>query len=184
MVQPEPVSSFDLFGVSTIEVTEEIQTVLTPELMEDVTVGDDLFEGTISSIEGTSDFMDPLLSFDILSGFISRSDDVYDSSSMDLSIFEYLFVSCDSICISTPYSPTPHIFDIDYEIALPDSNRDSFDHDSNPIDERVSPIIGDVEIVDFSTENRPKELKIGSLLSTDESDRLIHLLRSYLDVFT
>ena len=184
MVQPKPVSLFDLFGVSTIEVTEEIQTVLTPELMEDVTVGDDLFEGTISSIEGTSDFMDPLLSFDILSGFISRSDDVYDSSSMDLSIFEYLFVSCDSICISTPYSPTPHIFDIDYEIVLPDSNRDSFDHDSNPIDERVSPIIGDVEIVDFSIENQPKELKIGSLLSTDESDRLIHLLRSYLDVFT
>ncbi|RVW44135.1 Transposon Ty3-G Gag-Pol polyprotein [Vitis vinifera] len=125
---------------------------LLQELMEDVTVGDDLFEGTISSIEGTSDFMDPLLSFDILSGFISRSDDVYDSSSMDFEHFRIMRLCCP--------------IQIETLLII----------DSNPIDERVSPIIGDVEIVDFSTENRPKELKIGSLLSTDESDRLIHLL--------
>ena len=55
--------------------------------MEDVTVGDDEFEDTFGFIEGASDFVDPPLSFDILSGFISCSDDVYDSSSMDLSIF-------------------------------------------------------------------------------------------------
>ena len=87
MVQPEPASPFDLFGMSVIEVVEEIQIVLTPELMEDVTVGDDFFEDTFSSIEGASDFVDPPLSFDILSGFISCSDDVYDSVSIDLSIF-------------------------------------------------------------------------------------------------
>ena len=92
-------------------------------------------------------------------------------------------VSYDSISISVPHSPTPQIFDIDDEIAQPDSNRDSFDHDSDPIDERVSPAIGDVEIVDFGTEDQPRELKIGSPLSIDERDRLIHLLRSYLDVF-
>ena len=50
-------------------------------------VGEDLFEDTISPIEGASEFMDPPLSFDILSGFICCSDDVYESSSMDLSIF-------------------------------------------------------------------------------------------------
>ncbi|RVX04828.1 Retrovirus-related Pol polyprotein from transposon 17.6 [Vitis vinifera] len=60
---------------------------------------------------------------------------------------------------------------------------DSFDHDSDPIDERVSPAIGDVETVDFGTEDQPRELEISSLLSTDDNDRLIHLLRSYLDVF-
>ena len=87
VVQPEFASPFDLFGVSTIEVAEETQTVLAPELMEDVTVGDDEFEDTFGFIEGASDFVDPPLSFDILSGFISRSDDVYDSISMDLSIF-------------------------------------------------------------------------------------------------
>ncbi|KAL6317893.1 hypothetical protein AAG906_030800 [Vitis piasezkii] len=60
---------------------------------------------------------------------------------------------------------------------------DSSDHDSDPIDKRVSPAIGDVETIDFGIENQPKELKIGSLLSIDERDRLIHLFRSYLDVF-
>ncbi|RVW45385.1 Retrovirus-related Pol polyprotein from transposon 17.6 [Vitis vinifera] len=75
------------------------------------------------------------------------------------------------------------IFDIDDEIAQPYSDRDSFDHDSNPINERVSLAIEDVEAVDFGTKDQPKELKIGSLLSTYKSDRLIHLLRSYLDVF-
>ena len=57
------------------------------------------------------------------------------------------------------------------------------DHDSGPIDERVSPVAGDVETVDFGTEDQPRELKIGSPLFTDERDRLIYLLRSYLDFF-
>ena len=60
------------------------------------------------------------------------------------------------------------MFDINNEIAQPDSDRDSFDHDSDPIDERVSPVIGDVETVDFGIEDQPRELKIGSLLSTNE----------------
>ncbi|RVW17920.1 hypothetical protein CK203_115119 [Vitis vinifera] len=68
-------------------------------------------------------------------------------------------------------------------IVSPVEGADSFDHDSGPIDERVSPAAGDVETVDFGTEDQPRELKIGSPLSTDERDRLIHLLRSYLDVF-
>ena len=153
VVQPEFASSFDLFGVSAIEVAKETQTILFLELMEDVTIGDDEFEDIFGFIEGTSDFMDLPLSFDILSGFISRSDDVYDSISMDLSIFEYLPVSCDSIYISAPYSLTPQILDIDDEITQPDSNRDSSDHDSDPIDERISPAIGDVEIIDFGIED-------------------------------
>ncbi|RVW66867.1 hypothetical protein CK203_064257 [Vitis vinifera] len=95
----------------------------------------------------------------------------------------YSLVSCNSISISAPHSPTPQIFDIDDEIAQPDLDIDSFDHDSDPIDERVSPAIGDVETVDFGTEDQPRELKIGSPLSIYESDRLVHLLMSYLDVF-
>ena len=102
MVQPESASPFDLFGVSAIEVDEEIQTVLTLELMENVTVGDDEFEDTFGFIEGASDFVDPPLLFDILLGFIFRSDDVYDSVSMDLSIFEYLPISCDNIIYLHP----------------------------------------------------------------------------------
>ena len=151
--------------------------------MEDVTVGDDEFEDTFGFIERASDFVNPLFSFDILLGFISHSDDVYDSVSMDLSIFKYLPVSCDSICLSALHSPTPQILYIDDEIVQPNSDKDSFDHDSDPIDEKVSPTTRDVEIVDFGTEDQPRELKIGSPLSTYERDRLIHLLRSYLDVF-
>ena len=92
-------------------------------------------------------------------------------------------VSCDNICISAPHSPTPQIFDIDDEIVLLDSDRDSFDHDSDLIDNRVSLVTGDVETVDFSTDDQLRELKISLPLSTDERNRLIHLLKSYLDVF-
>ncbi|KAL6316950.1 hypothetical protein AAG906_024488 [Vitis piasezkii] len=160
MVQSESALPFNLFGVSAIEVAEDIQTILALELMEDVTIGADEFEDTFGFIEGTSDFVDPPLSFDILSGFISRSNDVYDSVSMDLSIFKYLFVSCDSIYIFAPYSLTPQILNIDGEITQPDSNRDSSNHDSDPIDERVSPATGDVETIDFGIDDQPRELKI------------------------
>ncbi|RVW47398.1 hypothetical protein CK203_105890 [Vitis vinifera] len=101
IVQLQPVSPFDMFGVSTIE-------------------------GTVILIEGASYLVDPPLSFDVLSGFVSRFNDVSVASFMDLR---------------------------------------------------------DVETIDFDTEDQPRELKIGSPLSTDERERLIHLLRSYLDVF-
>ena len=70
--------------------------------MEDVTVGDDEFEDTFGFIKGVFDFVDPPLLFDILLGFISRSDNVYDSVSMDLSIFEYLPISCNNIIYLHP----------------------------------------------------------------------------------
>ena len=54
---------------------------------------------------------------------------------------------------------------------------------SDPIDQRVSPTIDDIEVVDFGTTDHPRELRIESDLSTDERDSLIQLLRSYLDVF-
>ncbi|RVW45515.1 Retrovirus-related Pol polyprotein from transposon 17.6 [Vitis vinifera] len=133
--------------------------------------------------EGASDLVDPPLPFDVLSGFVSRHDYVSDFSSMDLSTFEYLLVS-HVIDLSAPSSPTSQIFDIDDEIAQHDSDDDSSPaSDSDPVDQRVSPAVGDTEIVDFGTADQPRELRIGSDLSTDERDSLIQLLRSYLDVF-
>ncbi|KAL6316726.1 hypothetical protein AAG906_019657 [Vitis piasezkii] len=172
-----------LFGVSVIEIAEEDQTVPAPELPAFVIPTIDMYEGTVGPIEGASDSVDPPLSFDILSGFVTRFDCVSDDSVMDLSIYEYSSVSCDDVSLFAPYSLTSQIFDINDEIAQPDSGKDSFDHDSDPIDERVSPAKGDVEIVDFGTDDQPRELKIGLPLSADERNRLIHLLRSYLDVF-
>ena len=89
-----------------------------------------MFEGPIGPIEGVSDFVDPPLSFDVLSGFVSRSDDVHDSSFMDLSICEYLLVSHD-VTLSTPSSLTPWIFDINDEIEQHNSD-DDFSSVSDP----------------------------------------------------
>ena len=73
--------------MSTIELTEEIPTAPTSEPIEGVIVGDVLFDGPVGLVEGVSDFVDSPLSFDVLSGFVSRPDYVSDFSSMDLSIF-------------------------------------------------------------------------------------------------
>ena len=92
---------------------------------------------------------------------------------MDLSIFEYLHVS-HVIALFAPPSPTSQIFDIDDEIAQHDSDDDSsFVFDSDPIDQRVSPATGDIEILDFGTADQPRESRIGSDLSVDEKDNLI-----------
>ena len=142
-----------------------------------------MFDGHVGFVEGASDFVDPPLSFDVLSGFVSRFDDVHDSSSMDLSTFEYFPVSRD-IALSAPFSPTSQIFDIDDEIAQHDSDDDSSSiSDSDLIDQRVSPAVRDTEVVDFGMVDQPRELRIRSDLSTDERDGLIQLLKSYLDVF-
>ena len=87
MIQPKLTSPFDLFGVSAIKVAEEIQTTPDLEFTEDDIVVDGLFDGPVSLVEEASDFLDPPLSIDVLSRFVSRSDDVLDSSFMDLSIF-------------------------------------------------------------------------------------------------
>ena len=143
----------ELFGVSIIEIIEEDQTVPTPELPAFVVPTIDVYEGTISPVEGVSDSVDPPLSFDILSGFVTRFDYVSDDSVMDLSIYEYSLVSCDYVLLLAPYSSTSQIFDINDEIAQPDLDRYSFDHDSIPIDERVSLATGDVETVNFGTDD-------------------------------
>ena len=55
---------------------------ITDDVIVDIASPDILGHGL-----GESDSMGPLLSFDILSGFVSRSDDVLAFSFMDLSIF-------------------------------------------------------------------------------------------------
>ncbi|KAL6316723.1 hypothetical protein AAG906_019654 [Vitis piasezkii] len=95
----------------------------------------------------------------------------------------YLPVSRD-ITLFAPSSPTSQIFDIDDEIAQHDSDDDSSSvSDSDPNDQRVSPVVGDMEIIDFDTIDQPRKLRIGSDLSAGKKDGLIQLLRSYLDVF-
>ena len=75
--------------------------------------------------------------------------------------------------------PASQFFYIDDEITQHDLDGDSSNPNSDPIDEKVSPAIRNVEIVDFGIEDQFRELKTDLPLSTYEKDRLI----SYLDGF-
>ena len=105
-VQRELFSPLELFRVSVIEITEEDQIVHVLELPVFVIPTIDMYEDTVGPIEGASKFVDLPLSFDILSGFVTHFDYVSDDSVMDLSIYEYSFVSCDDVSLLAPYSPT------------------------------------------------------------------------------
>ena len=87
IVQPELTLAFDLFGVSVIEIAKEILAAPAQESVDNAIVVGDLFDGPVGLVEGVSDFVDPPMSFDVLSGFVSRHDDVFYSSFIDLSIF-------------------------------------------------------------------------------------------------
>ena len=97
---------------------------------------------------------------------------------MDMSLFEYFSVShVDDVSLFTRCSPTSHVYDIDGEFMQHDLDEDTssiLDH--SPTGQRVSPTTGE-------TTDQPRELKFGSDLSTDEQERFIQLLGSYLDVF-
>ncbi|RVW15271.1 hypothetical protein CK203_082033 [Vitis vinifera] len=98
--------------------------------------------------------------------------------------FDLFRVSVIEIAEEIQIAPTPEILDIDDDIARHDSDDDSSSaSDLDPIDQRVSPAIEHTKVVDFGTTDQPSELKIGSKLSTDESDCLIQLLKSYLNIF-
>ncbi|KAL6338310.1 hypothetical protein AAG906_018654 [Vitis piasezkii] len=74
IVQPWLASPFDLFRVFVIETAEEIPTAPAPEFVEDILDVDVLFDGPVGLVEGASDFVDPPLSFDVLSRFVSIVD--------------------------------------------------------------------------------------------------------------
>ena len=125
--------------------------------------------------------MDLPLSFDTMSGFVTRYDDISDGNN-DISIFEYLPVSQHFPLIKLP-EPTSHIYDVDDVGDTDDSLGGQSECDSDTEDRKVTPITGSTELINFRTPNQPREIRIGSSLSPDERSRLIDLLRSYLDVF-
>ena len=183
--QPEPDYALSDFHVLALRDDEDAS--LAPD--DDAITGDVIVDiaspNILGHVVGEFDVVDPPLSFDVLSGFVSRSDDVLAFSSMDLSIFEYSPVSfIDDIDACAPHSPTPHIHGIDDEPLQPDFD-DSYRSDSKHsyTDERVSPPFDDLETVDLGTADQPREMRIGTTLSADERDSLLRLLRSYLDVF-
>ena len=114
--QPEPDSALSYFCMLALRDDEDAP--LGPDddaIMDDVIV--DIASPDIQGhVVGESDVIDPPLCFDVLWGFVSRSDDVLAFSSMDLSIFEYSPVSfIDDIDACAIHSPTSQIHDIDDE---------------------------------------------------------------------
>ncbi|RVW43739.1 Transposon Ty3-I Gag-Pol polyprotein [Vitis vinifera] len=153
-VHPGLTSPFDLFGVSFIEIVEESLIAPALEIAEDAIVFYDLIDSHVGIVEGASDFVGPPLHLTFCRG----SSPVLTS----FPIFLILMMRLHSMTQMMTHLLFP---------------------DSDPVDQRVSPAVGDTEIVDFGTTDQPRELRIGSDLSTGERDSLIQLLRAYLDVF-
>ena len=111
---------------------EDVPPTPNDDVITDYAIIDIASPDILSHVVGESDNVGPPLSFDVLSGFISRSDDVLAFSSMDLSIFEYSPVSfIDDIDACAPHSPTSHIHDIDDEplqLDFDDNYRSDSDH--------------------------------------------------------
>ena len=175
--QPEPDSALSYLRVLALRDDED---AITDDVIIYIASPD-----ILGHVMGESDAVDPPLSFGVLSGFVSRFNDVLAFSSMDLSIFEYTPVSfIYDIDACAPHSPTSQIHDIDDEPLQPDFD-DSYrsDSDHSFTDERFSPPFDDLETVDLGTTDQPREMRIVTTLSANERDSLLKLLRSYLDVF-
>ena len=183
--KPEPDSTLSYFHVFALRDDEDAPLALDDDAITGDVIVDIASLDILGHVVEYFDAVDPPLSFDVLSGFVSRSDDVLAFSSMDLSIFEYSLISfINDIDASAPHSPTSQIHDIDDEPLQPDfddSCRSDSDHSFT--DEQVSPPFDDLETIDLGTTDKPREMRIGTTLPADERDSLLRLLRSYLDVF-
>ena len=153
--QPEPDSALSDFCVLALRDDEDAPPAPDVDVIRDDVIVDIASLDILGHVVGESNSVGPQLSFDILSGFVSRLDDVLVFSSTDLSIFEYSPVSfIDDIDACAPHSPTSHIHAIDDEPLQPDFD-DSYrsDSDHSFTDERVSPPFDDLETVDLGTAN-------------------------------
>ena len=164
-----PRSSFDVLGISMLEFDG------------DGLVATNITHDTVS-VEGASDSMDPPLSFDTMSGFVTRFDDIYDGNN-DMIIFEYLLVSHHFPLIALPV-PIACVCDVDDVGDTDDPLGGKSEFNSDTEDRKVTPVFGSIELIDFGVPDQPREIRIDSSLSPDERSGLIDLLRSYLDVFT
>ena len=163
-----PRSAFDVFGISMLEFDG------------DGLVATDITHDTVS-VKGASDSMDLPLSFDTMSGFVTRFDDFFDGNN-DMSIFEYLLVSQHFPLIAPPV-PIAHVCDVDDVGDIDDPLGGKSESNSDTEDRKVTPVSGSTELIDFGVPDQPREIRIDSSLSPDERSGLINLLKSYLDVF-
>ena len=164
-----------MFGISTLEFDDD------GLVATDITHAIDITHDTIF-VEGASDSVDPPLSFDTMSGFITRFDDISNGNN-DMCIFEYSLVPQHFPLIAPP-TPAAHVYDVndmgDTDDPLGGKLESNYDTD----DKKVTLVSDSTEWIDFGVPDQPIEIKIVSSLSLNERSGLIDLLRSYLDVFT
>ena len=165
---PRPRSAFNVFGISMLEFDG------------DGLVATDITHYTVS-VEGVSDSVDPPLSFDTMFGFITRFDDISDGNN-DTSIFEYFRVS-QHFPLIAPLVPIAHVCDVDDVGDTDEPLGGKSESNSESEDRKVTPVSCSTELIDFGVPDKPREIRIGSSLSSDERSGLIDLLKSYLDVF-
>ena len=132
---PRPRSAFDVFGISMLEFDG------------DGLVATDIAHDTFS-VKGASDSMDPPLSFDTMSEFITRFDDISDGNN-DMSIFEYFLVSQHFPLIS-PQAPITHVCNVDDVGDTDDLLGGKSESNSDTEDRKVTPVSGSIELIDFS----------------------------------
>ena len=94
---PGPRFAFDVFGISMLEFDD------------DGLVATDITHDTVS-VEGASNSVDPPLSFDTMSRFVTRFDDISDGNN-DMSNFEYSLVS-QHFPLIAPTAPAAHVYDV------------------------------------------------------------------------
>ena len=132
----EPRSALDMFGAFMLEIDDDDSvTVVTPDVI---------------TIEGAFDSMDPPFSFDTMSRFVTRFDDVVGRNNNDMSVFEYSPMSLQFPLI-VPLTPTTYIHDVD-DVRVPDgllSDQSDFDLDSE--ERKLTPVSDSIELVDFET---------------------------------
>ncbi|RVW21495.1 hypothetical protein CK203_111259 [Vitis vinifera] len=140
-----PHSTFDMFRVSMLEMDgdDSITDVATPDF---------------TFVKGVSDLVDPPLSFDSMSGFVTHYDVMSDANNNEMSIFEYLPMS-QHFPLIAPQAPTTQIHDID-DVGDPNgllSGQSYCDSDSEQ--RKVTPVFGSTEsyldVLAWSYEDMP-----------------------------
>ena len=127
-----PRSALDMCGAFMLEIDDDdYVTVVTPNVI---------------TVKGAPDSMDPLLSFDTMSGFVTRFDDVASGNDNDMSVFEYSSVSLHFPLIVPP-TPMTYIHDVD-DVRGPDGPlSDQSDFDSDSEERKVTPVSSSIELV-------------------------------------
>ena len=119
---------FDMFRISMLKINDD-----------DGIVATDIIHNTIF-VKGASNFVDPPLSFDTMSGFVTRFDDISDYNN-DMNIFKCFPVS-QHFPFITPPTPTTHIYDFDDVGDTDDPLGGQSECDYGIEDMKVTPITG------------------------------------------